>query len=117
MEESSMIDLPLWNFLFEAMQRGTQCIFIGDINQLPPVFGPSILNYALTQLPIIELKTVYRQALESSVLRNAHNILEGKSLEEAPDFRILEGGPIQKGEYSVMLSLKASIEPVSYTHL
>ncbi len=110
MEESSMIDLPLWNFLFEAMQRGTQCIFIGDINQLPPVFGPSILNYALTQLPIIELKTVYRQALESSVLRNAHHILEGKPLEEAPDFRILEGGPIQKGEYSVMLSLKASIQ-------
>ena len=109
LEESSMIDLPLWEKLYDAMLSGTQCIFIGDINQLPPVFGPSILNYALTQLPIVELKTVYRQALESAVLRNAHNILEGKPLEEAPDFKILEGGPVQKGQYSTMLSLAATI--------
>lgn len=109
-EESSMIDLALWEKIYDAMQRGTQCIFIGDINQLPPVFGPSILNYALTQLPIVELKTVYRQSFESNVLLNAHNILEGKPLVEAPDFKILEGGPVQKGQHSVMLSLKASLE-------
>ena len=109
-EESSMIDLTLWEKVYDAMLRGTQCIFIGDINQLPPVFGPSILNYALVQLPIVELNTVYRQAFNSLVLKNAHNILEGKELETGPDFKILEGGTTQLGQVSLRMSLIATLE-------
>lgn len=109
-EESSMIDLTLWEKVYDAMTNGTQCIFIGDINQLPPVFGPSILNYALVQLPIVELRTVYRQKFNSTVLKNAHNILDGKSLEEAPDFKIVEGGPKQRGQIITSLMLVNSLE-------
>lgn len=109
-EESSMIDLTLWEKVFDAMAYGTQCIFIGDINQLPPVFGPSILNYALTQLPIVELRTVYRQKFNSTVLKNAHNILEGKPLEIAPDFKIIEGGAKQHGQMITMLLLANSLK-------
>lgn len=109
-EESSMIDLTLWEKVYNAMTHGTQCIFIGDINQLPPVFGPSILNYALVQLPIVELRTVYRQKFNSTVLKNAHNILDGKSLEEAPDFKIVEGGPKQHGQIITSLMLVNSLE-------
>lgn len=98
-EEASMIDLTLWEKVYQAMLAGTQCIFIGDINQLPPVFGPSILNYALVQLPVVELRTVYRQAFNSLVLKNAHNILEGKPLEYGDDFRIVEGGTKQHGQH------------------
>lgn len=109
-EEASMIDLTLWEKVYDAMMHGTQCIFIGDINQLPPVFGPSILNYALVQLPIVELRTVYRQKFNSTVLKNAHNILEGKPLEIAPDFKIIEGGEKQHGQNITSLLLVNSLQ-------
>lgn len=88
-EESSMLGLDLWEKLYDALPYGVQIIFIGDINQLPPVFGPSILNYALIQLPIIELTTVYRN--QGIVLENAHNILNGRPLKEDKDFVIVRG--------------------------
>lgn len=92
-EEASMLGLdPLWYQLFAALRPGVQIIFIGDINQLPPVFGDSILNYALVQLPVVELTHVYRQADGSSILENAHRILEGKMIEEHKDFRIIKCG-------------------------
>ena len=109
-EESSMIDLTLWEKVYDAMAYDGQCIFIGDINQLPPVFGPSILNYALVQLPIVELRTVYRQKFNSTVLLNAHNILEGKPLTVAPDFKIIEGGAKQHGQILTMLMFAKSVE-------
>jgi ATP-dependent exoDNAse (exonuclease V) alpha subunit len=98
-EEASMLGLDLWEKLYEALPFGVQIIFIGDINQLPPVFGSSILNYALVQLPVVELKTVYRQASDSLVLANAHNILKGKTLEEGKGFTIVRGkSPVQVGQ-------------------
>lgn len=91
-EEASMVSLDLWRQLYEALPVGVQIIFIGDLNQLPPVFGPSILNYALVQLPIIELTHVYRQAGDSLILENAHRILEGRTdLAEGPDYQIIRG--------------------------
>ncbi|EKD22442.1 MAG: hypothetical protein ACD_86C00003G0005 [uncultured bacterium] len=77
-EESSMVGIDLWEKLFDALRGGVQIIFIGDINQLQPVFGASILNYGLVQLPSIELTHVYRQAGDSSILLNAHKILRGE---------------------------------------
>ncbi len=89
-EEASMVDAyQLWQKLFEALPDSVQIIFIGDINQLPPVFGPSVLNFALLQLPVIELKKVYRN--QGIVLENAHNVLAGKTLEETADFQIIRG--------------------------
>lgn len=79
-EESSMLGLDLAEQLFDALPCGVQIIYIGDINQLPPVFGASILNYALVQLPVIELTEVYRNG--GIILENAHNILKGAGLVE-----------------------------------
>ncbi|MCC9487764.1 AAA family ATPase, partial [Campylobacter jejuni] len=71
-EEATMIGVAdLWPKLFAALRPGTQIIFIGDINQLQPVFGASIFNYALAALPVVELTTVYRQKEGSSILDNA----------------------------------------------
>lgn len=104
-EESSMVGLDLWDKLFNAMRCGVQIIFIGDINQLPPVFGDSILNYALTQLPVVELTHVYRQAGDSTILENAHRILEGKELLEAPDFRIIRAGTVNHTQHRLSITL------------
>lgn len=107
-EESSMLGLDLWEKLYDALPDNVQIVFIGDINQLAPVFGPSILNYALTDLPVIELTEVYRQAQDSPILANAHRILKGQTpivsteeaiLEGKGSFRIVTGNkPIQYGQ-------------------
>jgi exodeoxyribonuclease V alpha subunit len=105
-EESSMVGLDLWEKLFDALRPDTQIIFIGDINQLPPVFGPSILNYALVQLPIVELTTVYRQAGDSSILLNAHKILAGDSnLLYDNGTKIIRGGTVQHSQAKLAQSI------------
>ena len=104
-EESSMVGLDLWEKLYDALRPNTQIIFLGDINQLQPVFGASILNYGLIQLPVVELTHVYRQAGDSTILENAHNILAGRKLKEAEDFKIVRGGDKQFSQAKLATSL------------
>jgi len=103
-EEASMLGLDHWEVLYKAMRGGVQIIFIGDINQLQPVFGPSILNYALTQLPVVELTQIYRQAGDSTILENAHNILAGKNLVRADDFQIVTSGTVNHTQAKLAIS-------------
>lgn len=79
-EEASMVGLDLWWNLFDALLPGVQIVFLGDINQLQPVFAKPILGYALIKLPVIELSRVYRQALDSPIIYNAHQVLIGKPI-------------------------------------
>lgn len=78
-EESSMIGTDLYNMMSAAMPHNPQEIFIGDIRQLPPIFGPAILGFKMSLLPVVELTEVYRQALLSPIIRLAHSILSGDS--------------------------------------
>jgi exodeoxyribonuclease V alpha subunit len=79
-EESSMIGTDLYLEVINACPHSPQLIFLGDIQQLPPVFGPAILGFKLLELPVVELTEVYRQALESPIISLAHRILSGKEL-------------------------------------
>lgn len=105
-EESSMVGLDLWEKLFAALRTGVQIIYIGDINQLPPVFGDAILNYSLVQLPVVELTQVYRQAEHSSILANAHKILKGEvDLKEDKDFKIIRCGTTNYTQAKLSIAL------------
>lgn len=108
-EEASQLDLDLWSKLFSALRKNTQIIFLGDINQLQPVFGASILNYALTQIPVVELTEVYRQKEGSLILDNAHNILSGKKLKEGEEFKIVRGGDKQFSQEKLSTSLALTL--------
>lgn len=79
-EEASMVSVELFNELLAACPHGPQFVFLGDIQQLPPVFGSAILGYKMLELPVVELTEVYRQALESPILSLAHRILSGKPI-------------------------------------
>ena len=79
-EESSMIGTDLYKEVISACPHNPQLIFLGDIQQLPPVFGPAILGFKLLSLPVVELTEVYRQALESPIISLAHRILSGKPI-------------------------------------
>lgn len=85
-EEASMLGVDLYEKLCIATPHGVQQIFLGDIQQLPPIFGPAILGHKLLELPVVELTEVYRQALESPILRLAHRILSGNII-NAKDFQ------------------------------
>lgn len=87
-DESSMVSVELYEQIRSACSSDTQFIFLGDIQQLPPVFGSAILGYKMLELPTTELTTVYRQALESPIIRLAH--------------RILSGDPIPKDEFPAL---------------
>ena len=76
-EESSMIGTELYNSWRKAVPHNPQEIFIGDIRQLPPVFGSAILGFKMALLPVVELDEVYRQAKLSPIIRLAHTILSG----------------------------------------
>lgn len=76
-DESSMVSCELFEQLVFATHPGTQFIFLGDINQLPPVMGSAILGFKMLTLPVIELVTVYRQALLSPIISLATAVKQG----------------------------------------
>lgn len=86
-EEATMVDVPLFNELMDALPEsihaGLQLILVGDIQQLPPVFGKSIFIHAMEKgIKTVELTKVYRQAEESPILSLAHRVLSGQIIPE-----------------------------------
>ena len=83
-DESSMVSMDFMNFLYDAIPNlsNVQFIFLGDLNQLPPVYGDAILGFKLLQLRTIELTEVYRQALESPIIDLAIQVKNGKMKDE-----------------------------------
>lgn len=80
-EESSMVDTSLFRLLMDACPHKPQIILLGDIHQLPPFEGESILGYALCDWPIIELKRIYRQAEESPIISLAWKLKNGEVID------------------------------------
>lgn len=84
LEEASMISVELYKQIEDALINPgrVQFIFLGDINQLGPIAGDAILGFKLIDLPCVNLHRVYRQALESPIIRLAHRILSGKIIKD-----------------------------------
>jgi exodeoxyribonuclease V alpha subunit len=84
-DESSMVGTDLFALILDALKHKVQFIFIGDIQQLPPIFSSAILGYKILELEnsTVELTQVYRQALESPIIRLAHRILSGVPIKTA----------------------------------
>ena len=88
LEESSMIGIDLYGQLIAALPKPhlTQIIFLGDLNQIPPVFGPSILGFKLAESTVVELTHVYRQALLSPIISLATAVRTG-DVSNIPELR------------------------------
>lgn len=93
-DESSMFDIALYELLLDALPNpaAVQFIFLGDLNQLPPVYGGPILGKKLLELPIVELTRVYRQALESPIISLAIDIKDGKSVAVGNTKQVIDKG-------------------------
>jgi hypothetical protein len=79
-EESGNIPVELFDRLSSALPFDTVYIFLGDLNQIPPVFGDAILGFKLLELPVVELKQSYRTDTDSPIRKLAYRILEGRPI-------------------------------------
>ncbi len=79
-DEASMLDALLFESLLRALKIKTQIILVGDINQLPSVSAGNVLNDILSSnaFSSVALKKVFRQALSSTIITNAHAIINGE---------------------------------------
>ena len=80
-DEASMIDMFLMNYLVKAIYKGTKLVLVGDIDQLPSVGPGSVLKDIIesNQVHTITLNQIFRQAAKSKIIVNAHRVNEGEN--------------------------------------
>ena len=82
-DEMSMVDVVLFEHLLRATKTGCRLILVGDTDQLPAVGAGCVLQDLMDSgvVPVVQLTQVFRQALESRIVYNAHRIVQGESME------------------------------------
>ena len=78
-DEMSMVDLYLMDALLRAVPMGCRLILVGDSEQLPSVGAGNVLKDIIASqcMKTISLKKIFRQAMESDIVVNAHKINQG----------------------------------------
>ncbi len=81
LDELSMIDINLFASLLDALPLGCRLVLVGDSDQLPPVGAGNVLQDLILSdmLPVVCLTQVFRQAMESRIVTNAHKIVGGEN--------------------------------------
>ncbi|MBR7132483.1 MAG: ATP-dependent RecD-like DNA helicase [Clostridia bacterium] len=76
-DEASMIDALLFDDLLKALRLSCRIILVGDSDQLPSIGAGNVLGDILASeaFPSIRLKKVFRQAMQSKIISNAHAII------------------------------------------
>jgi exodeoxyribonuclease V alpha subunit len=91
-DEVSMVDLFLMNYLVKALYQGTKLVLVGDIDQLPSVGPGSILKDLINseEVTTIVLNKIFRQAAKSKIILNAHRVNEGENFLNKEDIENLK---------------------------
>ncbi|MBW1813874.1 MAG: AAA family ATPase, partial [Deltaproteobacteria bacterium] len=78
-DEASMIDIALMSSLLKAMPDETTFVLVGDVHQLPSVGPGTVLKDMISSgaFSVIKLDKIFRQAKESQIIVNAHQINNG----------------------------------------
>ena len=108
-DEMSMVDIYLFYALLCAITVGTRLILVGDVNQLPSVGPGSVLRDVIDSgcFSVVRLTKIFRQAIESDIILNAHKINAGEHIElnnKSRDFFFLKREDVNV-IISVMLTL------------
>lgn len=80
-DEMSMVDIFLMNYLIKAIYKGTKLVLVGDRNQLPSVGPGNVLKDIIysEKITTITLNKIFRQAAQSKIILNSHKVNEGTS--------------------------------------
>ena len=78
-DEASMVDIHLCANLLKAVSKDSQILFIGDVDQLPPVGPGDPLRDMMKSGTVntYKLTKIFRQAEGSSIITHSHNINNG----------------------------------------
>lgn len=82
-DEMSMVDIFLFSSLLDALPFGCRLVMVGDSDQLPSVSAGNVLKDLIecNLLPVVQLKEIFRQSMDSNIVRNAHAIVNGNQIE------------------------------------
>ena len=80
-DEVSMVDMFLMNYLLKCIYQGSKLILVGDVDQLASVGPGSVLKDLIEseRITTIKLDKIFRQAAKSKIIVNAHRVNNGNS--------------------------------------
>ena len=75
-DETSMVDINLGAALLRAIPDDAQVLFIGDVDQLPPVGPGEFFKDTIDSLlvPTYRLTQIFRQGKESQIIKHSHGL-------------------------------------------
>lgn len=78
-DEMSMVDSFLMNYIVKAIYLGSKLVLVGDSNQLPSVGPGSVLQDLIEseKFATVSLNKIFRQAAKSKIIVNSHNVNQG----------------------------------------
>ena len=87
-DEMSMVDIFLMNYLVKALYQGTKLILVGDVDQLPSVGPGNVLEDLINseKITTITLNKIFRQAAKSKIILNSHRINNGETFIKKEEF-------------------------------
>lgn len=79
-DELSMVDVTVFSALLDALPLHCRLIMVGDKDQLPPVGAGNVLRDLIESnvIDVIVLDKVFRQAMQSRIVTNAHRVVKGE---------------------------------------
>ncbi len=91
-DELSMVDMFLMNYLLKCIYLGTKLVLVGDTDQLPSVGPGNVLKDIIESEAIttVKLDKIFRQAAKSKIILNAHRVNNGESFITKDDEEIEE---------------------------
>jgi exodeoxyribonuclease V alpha subunit len=113
-DETSMVDIVLGYHLLSALCDRARVLFIGDTFQLPSI-GPGEFLHSIIEsstICVVELREIFRQAVQSTITINAHRIKTGQfpytdEDNELTDFYFIkQSNPEKMAEMVAMLALE-----------
>ncbi len=80
-DEMSMVDIFLMNYLLKSIYQGTKLVLVGDSDQLASVGPGSVLKDIIEsgKIETIHLDKIFRQAAQSKIIVNAHRVNNGEN--------------------------------------
>ena len=78
-DETSMVDIVLMQGLLSALREDCRLILVGDPDQLPSVGAGNLFSDLIRSkaVPMVRLTEIFRQAAQSAIVRNAHQVNQG----------------------------------------
>ena len=96
-DETSMVDVPLFYSLLKALPLNSALLLVGDVDQLPSVGAGQVLKDIISSKVIstVQLTEIFRQAATSNIITNAHRVNHGilpnmQASREESDFYFVE---------------------------